>query len=681
MEVVQGDISITIENVDLQNTDNDTLIFLGMQFMEEPELGGALPTPVVGDEGIQEVNWGNRQEFRQEANDQNLSTRQSIEQYGHYDETYSPLVNAWVSGYTATREPTEETIVITDMPTGSSYPFAVIDGGPGKSTIVDQTESGVTGEFGLRITDNWQTPEFVSTTPQVYDQQEWESRGGDQPQPVGDNDVLQGNERRTWLMSSYGNDTLIGGSDADFLQSGFSRYPNPDVRGTQLIRDWVDASELNESRDKLYGGGGNDILMADADDNELYGDDGEDVLFGGADSDRLFGGDDRDYLNGDVYFRQTEQGGAGRITIGADPANEAVKAGKDHLEGGEGNDDLLGGAGDDRLYGQADDDRLYGDEPGIVHGTLLEMNEAHHGNDHLFGGEGSDTILGNGGNDIALGGVGNDFLYGDSVAGDQRLDVQYHGEDTLFGGADNDVVFGDGKEDELHGGEGNDTLVGDDLADSDRLDVADHADDTLFGDSGNDFLLGSGGDDTLYGGTGNDSLYGYDDESEDASDTTVSDNDTLIGGSGNDWLYGQGGDDTYEFNRGDGRDTIEDSGGSGDRVKLGVVSDGASFLRFGGNLYMSSGGDQLSVKDYFTSNSIEQFEFADGVTFDGFTVQESIFSFGGGAGVDVLTGNSRSTRFEGKEGNDTIRPGGGDDSIDGGEGRRGRYSNFCRQAR
>jgi Ca2+-binding RTX toxin-like protein len=83
---------------------------------------------------------------------------------------------------------------------------------------------------------------------------------------------------------------------------------------------------------------------------------------------------------------------------------------------------------------------------------------------------------------------------------------------------------------------------------------------------------------------------------------------------------------------------------------------------------MSSGGDQLSVKDYFTSNSIEQFEFADGVTFDGFTVQESIFSFGGGAGVDVLTGNSRSTRFEGKEGNDTIRPGGGDDTIDGGEG-------------
>jgi len=679
MLVTGHGVQLVIESVELAEVTSGVSTYMGMRFLEEPDIAPALPdlTDPVSD--ALEVNWENRNAALQEARDNNFTDREILDQLGNFGDFY-PLVAGWRSGDAITREFNDETIEVDNMPSGTFFPFAVIDGGPGNSVIEDKTVSsgdpadqGANGELGLRITDNWQIPQQWFN-PQIYDESEWQDLGGENPSPdFGDTDTLIANERRTWLISTYGNDTLVGGTNNDILQSGFRLYPYSTVDGRDfdLIRDWVYESEDHESKDKLYGMAGNDYMMADADNNELYGGIGEDALFGGADNDRLYGGNDKDYLNGDVYFdilstTTGELESSGKFSIGLDPVNEAGRSGTDTLEGGKGEDTLVGGSGGDFLYGQEDDDIIVGDEPGIVGDIELELHEVQHGNDVLSGGGGSDTLMGNGGDDEGFGGTGDDYLFGDTLTGEKKLDAQYHGKDTLYGGANDDVIYGDGNEDELHGGPGGDYLVGDDDHDSALLDVKDHGKDTLYGDSGNDWLQGSGGADMLFGGSDNDVLYGYDSETENTGDSN--DMDTLAGGSGTDWLYGQGGDDTYIFNRGDGVDLIEDSSGSADRLKIGLASDSAGWVRFGSDLQMNAGADSLLVSDYFGSDSIEFFEFSDGVVFDGFSVNNSIFSFIGGPNFDVLVGNNSNNNFNAGDGDDTITPGGGDDTIDGGDG-------------
>ena len=94
----------------------------------------------------------------------------------------------------------------------------------------------------------------------------------------------------------------------------------------------------------------------------------------------------------------------------------------------------------------------------------------------------------------------------------------------------------------LHGADGDDTLYGESGSDQ------------LWGDKGADTLRGDYGDDTLYGGVGNDTLYGE------------YNNDTLIGNAGDDTLYGGSGSDTYYFERGFGRDTINNGSYSYDSI-------------------------------------------------------------------------------------------------------------------
>jgi hypothetical protein len=160
-------------------------------------------------------------------------------------------------------------------------------------------------------------------------------------------------------------------------------------------------------------------------------------------------------------------------------------------------------------------------------------------------------------------------------------------------------------------------------------------------DSKDDLIHGQGGDDVLRGLGGNDQLFG------DAGD------DLLVGGAGNDRLAGGRGSD------------ILDGGAGNDLLNGGA-----------GNDRMSGGaGDDTYIVDRSGDSVTETLSLAKGGGVD--TVLSSI-SYKLGAHLDNLTltgaadingtGNGLANIIIGNDGGNTLKGGGGDDSITGGIG-------------
>ncbi|WP_339057673.1 calcium-binding protein [Candidatus Regiella endosymbiont of Tuberolachnus salignus] len=385
----------------------------------------------------------------------------------------------------------------------------------------------------------------------------------------------------------------------------------------------------------IFGGAGNDILLAGADQRgakTFYGEAGNDQLYGGKESDQLFGGSGNDTLKGN--------------------------GGDDHLYGGAGDDTYLYTLGDGndviddvegrntlKLWGDIrvdklrlrqldnhlrlifvgldsngnDDERRYltikGQENArhsVTPRPVFAMNQVEIagksytldalwalsslqrdgdagdnkltggvGDDQLNGYAGQDTLFGFAGRDILRGGSGNDKLYGGS------------GEDILFGDDDDDWMWGDGDIDRLHGGLGDDILFGG--AGDDSL-YGDEGNDDLSGDNGNDYLFGGAGADRLFGGDGNDTLSGdtgddqlYGGNGDDHLSGGLG-NDKLIGGAGNDRLEGGLGDDQYHYTWGDGEDIIFDKEGEGaDLIEFygGITEDNLQLQKEGDLLHLT----------------------------------------------------------------------------------------------
>ncbi len=162
-----------------------------------------------------------------------------------------------------------------------------------------------------------------------------------------------------------GNDTLIGGSNADRFHGG----PDDDhLTGNdgddQLHGDWGD--------DRLVGGNGDDDLRGWYGDDYLSGDDGDDYLSGYKGADEIHGG------NGD-----------------------------DLIKGHEGDDLLYGDGGNDSIYGWKGDDLILG-------GKGNDVLSAWSGDDIVVGGDGEDVLEGHSGRDLLIGGRGADKLNGGS---------------------------------------------------------------------------------------------------------------------------------------------------------------------------------------------------------------------------------------------------------------------------
>lgn len=255
----------------------------------------------------------------------------------------------------------------------------------------------------------------------------------------------------------------------------------------------------------IYGGSGDDTILAGDEDNVILGGIGADTMAGGRGDDTYFVGDPSDAVietagEGNDEVQSTASivligevetllltGVSAINAVGSAFANGIVGnsaantidggAGNDNIAGGAGLDMLLGGAGGDSLSGGTENDTLDG-------GADDDVLNGDAGIDTLFGSLGNDTLSGGTEDDRLDGGAGADILNGDS------------GFDTLFGGSDADSLFGGTENDALDGGADNDILNGD------------AGNDTLLGRMGNDRLFGGAGKDTLAGGAGIDVMNG-----------------------------------------------------------------------------------------------------------------------------------------------------------------------------
>ncbi|ANE57980.1 hypothetical protein AYM39_22110 (plasmid) [Methylomonas sp. DH-1] len=533
-----------------------------------------------------------------------------------------------------------------------------------------------------------------------------------------------------------GNDMINGGAETNFLYGG-------------LGDDIINAGGGN---DYLSGDDGNDVLNGQDGNDSVDGGTGDDTLSGGNGNDLLLGGQGADVLNGDVGNDRLE-GGDGNDTLNGGDYEDTLLGGvgDDVLSGGNGYDSLTGGLGNDTLYGGNHADTYYFNR-GDGADTIIESGDP--ADSYLYGGNNDKLVFGAGitAADMSFTQVGNDLVmdlgagdrltfknwyvwvnYGTGVLPYQVESFQFadgsvmsatallntkgvdmagtDGNDNILSGAEidrinaglgNDTVNAGGGDDIVNGGDGNDVLNGQDGNDS--VDGG-TGDDTLSGGNGNDLLLGGQGADVLNGDVGNDRLEGGDGNDTlnggDYEDTLlggVGDDvlsggngyDSLTGGLGNDTLYGGNNADTYYFNRGDGADTIIESGdpadsylygGNNDKLVFGagITAADMSFTQVGNDLVMDLGaGDRLTFKNWYVwvnygtgvlPYQVESFQFADGSVMSATALLNTKgVDMAGTDGNDNILSGAEIDRINAGLGNDTVNAGGGDDIVNGGDG-------------
>ncbi len=471
--------------------------------------------------------------------------------------------------------------------------------------------------------------------------------------------------------------------------------------------------------DLLSGGAGNDSLSGESGDDVLVGGDGDDDISGGEGNDDVLGGAGDDTLRGG--------------------------AGKDYIQGGAGSDVIEGGAGDDVLTGGLGDDILRGGLGNDIY--IINRGDGHDLIDESAFAvtDGGVTTTEYGADDFAMetqtawSGGKNSHAYEVNVwVSDSRTGAKINalegGDDVLqFGnwidisdlvvntegtGATSDLII------ELQpvteGGEITDSVTIDNwgtpefrvetirfsngfVLDVSNIGYATTGDETdnVITTAGVTLSIGDGA--WLSGGAGNDTLTGS------------AYADILMGGVGADRLEGGNGNDTYVFGRGDGVDTINDTGSTavgssyapgGDKLLfgIGITIEDLILQRDGTamNIYVADDQDMsvplseltdvVTVENWSnTGNRIELLQFFNGLDFDvseiantylgadvtGPTATETPVDdtlngssladwMDGFLGNDVLNGNAGNDFMFGRDGNDTLNGGNGDDIMTGG---------------
>ncbi len=321
--------------------------------------------------------------------------------------------------------------------------------------------------------------------------------------------------------------------------------------------------------EKIYAGGGDDVIYANPDVEEVVGGEGDDVIYGELPNLESEG---VPYVLGEGeagasrYHRVRARGSSPTATISSEKVECEKTAGKP-CYGGAGNQIMEGGPGNDLIFGQRGNDELFGEG----------------GNDTLYAGIGDDIVKGGNGSDLASGGYGKDFVdgqeNGDLVRGDGTTDLikdsGASGVDTLsyataatpgFHGETGITNFPADADGEERGAEvhldGSTACVGIGSAEGIPYQGCNNASrygggsdevqgnvfenligspfaDVLIGSSNANQIFGGGGGDVIKGAEGNDTLYGG------------AEGDYIDGGAGTNTVDGQSGSNNC-FNNGGG---------------------------------------------------------------------------------------------------------------------------------
>jgi Ca2+-binding RTX toxin-like protein len=508
------------------------------------------------------------------------------------------------------------------------------------------------------------------------------------------NDTLLGKGGNDQLFGGAGNDVLTGG-DADdqmFGQAGDDRMIwNPgDDNDLMEGGSGIDTAEIN-------GGGADEVFTATANGARVRFDRVEPAAFfvDIGTSEKLVvnmgGGDDTFSATGDLasLISVTVDGGAGNDKI-------LGSNGVDLLIGGEGNDFIDGQQGNDTALMGAGDDVFQWDP-----GDGSDVVEGQDGTDSmLFNGSGggeSFAATANGGRVLFTRNLGNivmdlddvesidlnalagtDMLTVNDLSGTDVTEVNVDLAGTIGG------TVGDGEADTVTANSTN----GDDVVDvvgagtsvsvvglAARINVTNS-------EVANDSLVinGLGGDDTITattlpagvvkltidGGAGDDTIFGS---------QAV---DTLLGGDGDDFIFGDNGndiafmgagDDVFQWDPGDGNDTVEGQGGFDTMLFLGagagetvdITANGGRVLfdRSPGNVVMDlndveridfralGGADNIVIND-LSGTDVTQVDLdlrgpngggdgaADTVTAQGTNGDDIAIVIGDASGVSVL---------------------------------------------
>ncbi len=395
-------------------------------------------------------------------------------------------------------------------------------------------------------------------------------------------DIMAGGAGDDTYIVDNANDTVAELADEgiDTVQSSIDYALGANVENLSLSGTENLTGTGNSLDNVLIGNAGDNVLLGEAGNDTLFGNGGNDLLDGGAGADAMAGGGGNDiYIVDNVGDAVTELASEGidtvyssiDYTLGANVENLTL-TGTDSLSGtgNELDNAILGNAGDNLIDGAAGADSMaggLGDDTYIVDNVSdLVVEQFNAGIDHVYSSisyvlpenvenltlTGFDAINGTGNDldNIIVGNAANNVLDGGA------------GADTLVGGTGDDTYIVDNAGDQTIelAGEGIDTVYSSvswtlaDHVESLTLTGSDAIDGT--GNTLDNILIGNGADNRLIGNAGNDSLFGN------------AGNDVLDGGTGNDILDGGSGDDAYLWRKGDGFDTIADTGGN-DTVRFG----------------------------------------------------------------------------------------------------------------
>jgi Ca2+-binding RTX toxin-like protein len=227
-------------------------------------------------------------------------------------------------------------------------------------------------------------------------------------------------------------------------------------------------------------------------------------------------------------------GQGGHDSLSLNESNGALPAA--HLYGGAGNDTLTGGSAADFLFGEAGNDSLFGKGGNdfLTGGTENDSLTGGDADDQIFGQNGNDLMIWNPGDDTDLneGGADIDTVEVNGGNGAEAFTVTANGTRVRFDRLDPapfSIDIGTSENLVLNANGGNDTF-------SATGNLAALIKITVDGGADNDTLLGSNGIDLLKGGAGDDFIDGQ---------------------QGNDVAFLGAGNDVFQWDPGDGSDTVE----------------------------------------------------------------------------------------------------------------------------